>query len=178
MVAVAGLALAFGTGSVGQLDISKLGPQVGELHGATEVAGKHLRVRAGLSDSTAAPGHRVTLMIDVTPGGDIHVYAPGQDGYIAVAVKLDPSPDFRIGEARYPASRDYFFAPLNERVKVYDRPFRILQDVTMALTPALRQRAASKDVPGGWIVSGTGVLQESPGRPDGGGPPRCGHRQQ
>lgn len=112
--------------------------------GATEVTGKYLSVRAGLSDSTAAPGHRVTLILDVTPGKGIHVYAPGQEGYVAVALKLDPSADFRSGEVRYPTPRDFFFAPLNEHVKVYDRPFRILQDVTLALTPALRQRALQK----------------------------------
>ncbi len=111
------------------------------LRGAAEVTGKYLSVRAGVSDAMAAPGHRVTLILDLTPGRGIHVYAPGQEGYIAVALKLDPSPDFRSGEVRYPAPRDFFFAPLNEHVQVYDRPFRILQDVTLALTPALRQRA-------------------------------------
>ena len=115
------------------------------LQGITEVTGKYLSVRAGLSDSTAAPGHRVALILDVTPDRNVHVYAPGQEGYIAVALKLDPSPDFRSGAARYPTPRDYVFAPLKERVKIYDRPFRILQDVTLALTPALRQRAAEKD---------------------------------
>jgi hypothetical protein len=30
-------------------------------------------------------------------------------------------------------------------VKVYEKPFRLLQDVTLALTPALRQRATAGD---------------------------------
>jgi DsbC/DsbD-like thiol-disulfide interchange protein len=114
------------------------------LQGATEATGRHLTLRASLSDSTAAPGHRVTLVLDVTPGRNVHVYAPGQEGYLAVALKLDPSPDFKAAAPRYPTPRDYFFAPLRERVKVYDRPFRILQDVTLALTPAVRQRAQER----------------------------------
>lgn len=113
--------------------------------GSTSVAGKYLAAQLDVSDRLAAPGHRVTLTIDVTPGRNIHVYAPGQQGYIAIEVRLDPSADFKAGAVRFPQSREYFFAPLNERVQVFDRPFRILQDVTLALTPALRRRATAKE---------------------------------
>jgi hypothetical protein len=113
--------------------------------GAAEVVGKFLKARLSVSDRVAAPGHRVTLFADVTPGRNIHVYAPGQQGYIPIQAKLDQSTDFKAGAARFPASREYFFAPLKERVQVFDRPFRIAQDVTLALTPALRQRASSKE---------------------------------
>lgn len=54
------------------------------LEGATDVVGKYLRARLSASDRLAAPGHRVTLVADVTPGRNIHVYAPGQQAYIAV----------------------------------------------------------------------------------------------
>jgi hypothetical protein len=113
--------------------------------GSTSVAGKYLAARLSVSDRLAGPGHRVTLIADVTPGRNIHVYAPGQQGYVAIELKLDPSADFKAGAARFPASREYYFAPLNERVRVFDRAFRILQDVTLALTPALRQRATAKE---------------------------------
>ena len=113
--------------------------------GTTAVEGKQLTARLSSSDQIAAPGHRVSLIADVVPGRNIHVYAPGQQGYIAIQLKLDPSPDFKAAAVRFPASREYRFAPLNERVQVFDRPFRILQDVTLALTPALRQRATAKE---------------------------------
>jgi hypothetical protein len=113
--------------------------------GSTSVAGKHLAARLSVSDRLAAPGQRFTLIADVTPGRNIHVYAPGQQGYLAIELKLDPSADFKPGAVRFPASREYYFAPLKERVQVFDRPFRILQDVTLALTPALRQRATAKE---------------------------------
>ena len=113
--------------------------------GTTSVAGKYLAARLSVSDRLAAPGHRVTLIADVTPGKNIHVYAPGQQGYIAIELKLDASADFKAGAVRFPPSREYYFAPLNERVQVFDQPFRILQDVTLVLTPALRQRAAAKE---------------------------------
>lgn len=132
--------------------LAGLAPSAAGPPGATEVSGRYLTARVSVSDTVAAPGHRVTLFVDVTPGRNVHVYAPGQAGYIPIAVTLDSSPDFKIGASRYPAPADYVFAPLKERVKVYDKPFRILQDVTLSLTPSLRQRASAKDT---LMVSGT-----------------------
>lgn len=113
--------------------------------GETEVAGRYVRVRLGQSDRVAAPGHRLTLTLDVTPGDKIHVYAPGQQGYIPVALKLDPSPDVRTAPTRFPPSSMYFFAPLEETVKVYEAAFRLSADVTLLLTPSMRQRATARE---------------------------------
>jgi hypothetical protein len=124
------------------------------LQAGTTVTARYLSVRLSASDRIAAPGHRVALFVDVTPGPKIHVYAPGQKGYIPIALTLDPSPDFKAGASRFPPSREYLFAPLKERVQVFDRPFRIAQDVTLALTPALRRRALAKDT-----LTVTGTLE-------------------
>jgi DsbC/DsbD-like thiol-disulfide interchange protein len=113
--------------------------------GAIDVQGKYLTARVSASDTVAAPGHRVILLLDVTPGKNIHVYAPGQAGYIPIALTLDPAVDFKTGASRYPAARDFLFAPLKETVKVFDKPFRLAQEITLALTPALRQRATAKE---------------------------------
>lgn len=102
-------------------------------------------MRLGQSDTVAAPGHRVTLTLDVTPGPKIHVYAPGQAGYIPIDLALTASPDLKIAPPTYPSPRSFFFAPLKETVRVYDRPFRITQDVTLMLTQDLRRRALAKD---------------------------------
>lgn len=122
--------------------------------GSAAVSGKHLEVRLSQSDRVAAPGQRVTLILDVTPGRNIHVYAPEQQGYIPITLRLDASADLKAGPSRYPSPRDYVFAPLNERVKVFDRPFRVFQDVTLTLTPALRQRAQAKA-----MLTVTGTLE-------------------
>jgi hypothetical protein len=73
----------------------------------------------------------------------MHVYAPGQTGYVPVAVVLDASADFKGHPMRFPAPGTYFYAPLKETVKVYDKPARLTQDVTLALTPDLRKRATA-----------------------------------
>ena len=113
--------------------------------GTTEVAGRHAALRLGASDRVAAPGHRLTLFVDVAPAPGAHVYAPGQTGYIPVALTLDASADDTASPAVYPASTPFVFAPLKETVRVYARPFRIAEDVTLALTPSMRQRATAGD---------------------------------
>lgn len=108
---------------------------------STQVKGAQVSVALSISDTSAAPGHRLTLRATITPKDGHHVYAPGQSGYIPVALTLDPSPDFKSQSVRYPASTRYVFAPLNETVQVYSGPFTLAQDVTLALTPDLRARA-------------------------------------
>jgi hypothetical protein len=121
--------------------LAGLGQPSRESQGGPEVLGSHVRAVPGLSDGTAAPGQRITLFVDVIPGARIHVYAPGQEDYLPVELKLTDSVDFRLGPAAYPESRPYVFEPLNETVQVFDGPFRIRRDITLALTPAMRERA-------------------------------------
>jgi hypothetical protein len=98
--------------------------------------------RISASDATVAPGERLTLRIDVSPGPRMHVYAPGQQGYVPIALTLDATPDVRVVHPMtYPPAGTYYFAPLKETVKVYEKPFRLLQDVTIALSQPLRKRA-------------------------------------
>jgi hypothetical protein len=61
----------------------------------------------------------------------MHVYAPGQEGYIAVALTLDADPAFTAGKAKYPAGEKMFVKVLNETQLVYTKPFRITQDITL-----------------------------------------------
>jgi peroxiredoxin len=112
---------------------------------AQPIAAPHLGLRVGLSDATAAPGERLTLFVDATPGPKIHVYSPEEKDYIPVALKLNGSPEFRAHPVKFPPSGKYFFAPLNQTVLVYDKPFRVMQDVTLSLSPELRKRATGKE---------------------------------
>jgi hypothetical protein len=134
--------------------LEKLTPPAPPPAGATDVVGQHLRVRTSQSDVIAAPGHHLRLAADVAPGAGMHVYAPGQQGYIAVELLIDPSPNLKAASARYPASKAFVFGPDKEKVQVFDAPFRISQDVTLTLTPAMRQLATAKG-----MLAMTGTLQ-------------------
>lgn len=111
--------------------------------GGAEIIGKYLKVKPGTTDAVAAPGHRITLTLDVTPGPKIHVYAPGQTGYISIALKLESSPDYSAAAAAFPAAKP-FVDPVGERVQVYDSPFRVGQNITLTLTPSMRERATAR----------------------------------
>lgn len=108
--------------------------------------GRQLAITASQSRVAAAPGTTMSLLVDVFPKAKMHVYAPEQTGgYIRVELALDD--DAAVKEARpiFPKASDYYFEPLKETFKVFDAPFRIRQDITIASTAAVRRRAAAKE---------------------------------
>lgn len=108
-----------------------------------EIAGKYLVVRVDRDKRPARPGATITLYAAVTPRQKMHVYAPGQKDYISIELATTASPEFKAGPPTYPTPVDFYYAPLRETVKVYDKPFRIAQEVTIAATADLRRRAAA-----------------------------------
>jgi len=116
----------------------------GPLGAGAELIGKYVKLRLGASDTVAAPGHRITLTLDVIPGPKIHVYAPGQSGYISIALTMNDSPDWKVVAPIFPRATP-FVDPVGERVLVFDKPFRVHQGVTLTLTPSMRQRATARE---------------------------------
>ena len=120
------------------------------------------------SAGAVARGGKVTLQIDVTPKPKMHVYAPGQEGYIAIVLTLAADPAVTAAKAKYPAGEKYVMPALNETMLVYAKPFRITQDVTIKPSDAgprtikgtLRYQACDdqicflpKNVPVEWTVA-------------------------
>jgi DsbC/DsbD-like thiol-disulfide interchange protein len=112
----------------------------------TTISGGQASFALSTSDAVAALGHRITLNIRVTPGPKMHVYAPGQKGYIPIALTLKPDPAYKAHPIRFPASTTYRYEPLNETVQVYSAVFTLAQDVTLTLTPEMRARATRGEV--------------------------------
>ena len=95
----------------------------------------HITVSTGTSvgGGTVRPGAAVKLFVDVTPDAKIRLYAPGAKDYLPVALQLSPLPAaVRAGKQTYPASQDWYFAPLKEHVPVYQTSFRLTQDIVIA----------------------------------------------
>jgi len=112
---------------------------------ATKVSTAHLDMTTYASDPAVAPGNRFTLAMSVVPKPGIHVYAPGASTYRFVTLTLAAQPFVRILPIRYPAPATYFFAPLNERVPVYEKPFTLLQEVVLEGTPQAQAALKGKD---------------------------------
>jgi DsbC/DsbD-like thiol-disulfide interchange protein len=88
----------------------------------------HLQLK---TSAKPAAGRRITLQIDVTPKSRMHVYAPGQDGYIPIQLTLTPSPAFTAARAKYPAGEKFVMPAINETQLVYAKPFTITEEITL-----------------------------------------------
>jgi hypothetical protein len=109
---------------------------------ATHVSTEHLEVNAYPSEAGVSLGTRFSLAVDITPKRSMHVYAPGKHSYRAVALTITPPPHVRVMAVAYPKSAMYYFAPLKERVPVYQRPFTLAVQVVPEATAEARKALA------------------------------------
>ena len=102
-----------------------------------------LTVKASISDTTAAPGKRISLVFNVTPKRDMHVYAPGKHDYQVIGITVDPQPWIKAQPTVYPPSAIHEFKELNEKVEVYSKPFTLVRDVTILATQDAQKTLAA-----------------------------------
>jgi hypothetical protein len=98
----------------------------------------HLKLTTDQSGAAIAPGDRASLVITIEPGDGMHVYAPGAVGYKVIVLTVAPQPFVRVLPLQYPPSEIYVFAPLNERVPVYLKPFTLRQELVLDDRPEAR----------------------------------------
>ena len=95
-------------------------------------------VSARVSAERVATGQRFQVALDLVPAAGIHVYAPDVRNYRPLVVSIQPQSGLAaIGAPRYPASESYYYAPLKETVPVYQKRFRVVQEVSLdrSITP-------------------------------------------
>src|SRR6185503_9036013 len=92
----------------------------------------HATVLPSPPEVSGKAGTKITLFVDVTPKPNIHVYAPGNEFYIPITVKLNPQADVKAGKLGYPKSEVATIA--DERVSVFQKPFRLTQEVEVGKT--------------------------------------------
>ncbi len=112
---------------------------------ATKISSAQLEMTTFASDQEIAPGNHFSLVVDVTPRPGMHVYAPGASSYRVVSIALAPQPFVQPRPTVYPPSEVYFFEPLNERVPVYQKPFRLVQDVLLEATPEAQKALLGRE---------------------------------
>ena len=95
------------------------------------ITAKHAALVTQVSGADLRPGQRVTLSLDVTLPKRIHVYAPGVQGYKAVALKINDSPGYRPDSPVFPNSKTIKLAAIHETVPAYEGRFHVLQTVTL-----------------------------------------------
>jgi hypothetical protein len=121
---------------------------------AQRIATEHVEITTFVSDPVVAPGTLFSIVVDVTPRPGMHVYAPGTHSYKVIALRLDAQPLLLVRPLQYSGSEIYVFKPLNERVEVFQRPFRLVQDVALSASPDARKALSSSKT-----LSITGTLE-------------------
>ena len=112
---------------------------------ATRVSTAHLELTAYASDTSVSSGTRFSLVLDITPKPNMHVYAPGAAGYRVISLNITPQEHVRTMPLQYPSSEIYHFVPLDERVAVYQKPFTLLAEVVPEATREGRRALAGKN---------------------------------
>ncbi len=103
----------------------------------TEVQTAHLTLTAFPSQDAVRGGNRLSLVFDLDLAPEMHVYAPGVEGYIPVAIAVEEETYLKIHAAEFPEPRMLRLEAIQETVPVYEGKVRIFQDVT--LSPRLKQ---------------------------------------
>ena len=111
--------------------LSKLFPVLGE-EVVDTVEAPHLQVALEQSDRAAVPGARITLAAEIRLPQDVHIYAPGAQGYKPTRLVIDPMPQMEFKLAVYPPAKILYLPAINEKVPVFEGTLRISQDVKVS----------------------------------------------
>jgi len=95
---------------------------------------RHLTATSWNSDQEVNANRRFSLGLDVSPKPTMHVYAPGDHRYRSVRLTLDRLDGLAVSPMEFPPSQPYVIKELNETVPIYGKPFRLIQDVSIART--------------------------------------------
>ena len=101
----------------------------------TKVSTDHLELTAYSSDAAISRRNHFSLVLEIAPRPGMHVYAPGAEGYRVISLDLDPQSFVTLSPLTFPESEIYYFEPLDERVPVYQEPFKLLQELVLETEP-------------------------------------------
>ena len=96
------------------------------------VQSPHLSLAVEQSDRTGFPGGRIVLTAEVQLPPDVHVYAPGTQGYKPIALVMDPTPGIVLTPVNYPHAQVLYLPAIKERVPVFEGKFRLTQDLKIS----------------------------------------------
>ena len=114
--------------------IAKLFPELTE-EVTANLDAPHLRLTLEQSDRNVVPGSRVTLIAEIELPSQVHVYAPGVQGYKPIQLTLE-GPGLELAPTTYPKPKMLYLEAIREQVPVFEGKFRITQDATVPFSHA------------------------------------------
>jgi hypothetical protein len=134
--------------------IGRLFPELLE-NSAPALRAPHLDAVTSISDSSASPGSRVTLTVEIKLPERMHLYALDAKGYRPVTLVLNDNQNFETRPAVYPPAETLRLEAIQESAPVYQGTFRISQDIVVSFKRALalilpqdRSQSRSIDISG------------------------------
>lgn len=100
-----------------------------------KISTRHAEITPHTSDLTIAAGDRFSLTVDVQPHSNIHIYAPGAKGYREISLSIEPNSQIRVLPLQYPVSDISTITFLDQPVPVFQKPFRLVQDLILMGAP-------------------------------------------
>jgi AhpC/TSA family protein/cytochrome c biogenesis DsbD-like protein len=118
----------------------------------TDVQGKQLQLTAAASNATVTVGQRVALTLDIELKPNMHVYAPGVEGYIPIDWTMQDSDAGTVHEVSFPKSQMLHLPAIDETVPAYTGRFRLTRDVTFGAADKVKPLL---DAAGHFTLEGT-----------------------
>ena len=97
----------------------------------SDVQGKQLSLTSSASTAAVTAGERIVLSLDIDLKPNMHVYAPGAEGYISMDWKMKDSPAGLAHEVSLPPSEKLYLKAIDETAPVYRGHFRLIRDLTI-----------------------------------------------
>jgi DsbC/DsbD-like thiol-disulfide interchange protein len=107
----------------------------------SDVEGKQLKLTAAASNAVVTVGQRVALTLDIELKPNMHVYAPGVEGYIPIDWTMQESDAGAVHEVSFPKSEMLHLPAIDETVPAYTGRFRLTRDVTISAADKVKPLA-------------------------------------
>jgi hypothetical protein len=107
------------------------------------VDNNQIKLTYNTSALTLAPGHKTTLVIDIEPKPNVHLYAQGAKGYLPVNWQMEQSKAWTAFPPVYPASHMVNLPAINETVPVFSDRIRLARDITLGSAADLESMVSS-----------------------------------
>jgi DsbC/DsbD-like thiol-disulfide interchange protein len=109
--------------------VRQFGADAGARQGQAKT--KHLTAEWSVTNETVRPGQRGALILDVKLKPGMHLYAPGEHGYIAVEWPMEDSQGAEFMDPAYPEPETMYMKVIDESVPVYAGDIQVVRDLHM-----------------------------------------------
>ena len=81
-------------------------------------------------------GNRVSMLVSIELPDRMHLYAPGVEGYLPIALNIDDNPAVTLRPTDFPDSEILYLEAIDEKVPVYHNTIDLTRDFILGQTQA------------------------------------------